>query len=374
MSKIQHLVMSLLLVIKVIIRCTLITAQHIYVLAYFCYLLLLMPLRWSHPKLYWTIEGKLFKWLLTNVAAWGWSANYTVFETGMDISAIQDDEAVIMVNHQSTGDVLTLMTCLQHKGKVLSQVMWLMDKLFLCAPFGTVSYIHGDFFIQQGKQYRDQQVKLLRNHLMSTYWTRYRKWLILFPEGGFLRKRRAGNQKYAKKNKLPVFEHVTLPRLGAMKTIMDTLRHYPDMAKKNGFRDNITKRQVKWIIDMTIGYPGYPDIKPMNVQTWVCGWREPCQTVVHYRYYPINDVPVDEDGLMRWLYQRFEEKEELLLHFYKTGKFPTQNMNCNTIKPQQIKLPFWWLLKINIFYACSVYLWIQVIKSGLSYLCFYLPV
>lgn len=47
--------------------------------------------------------------------------------------------------------------------------------------------------------------------------------MVLFPEGGFLCKRRETSQKYAKKNNLPILENVTLPRVGAMQTIFDTL-------------------------------------------------------------------------------------------------------------------------------------------------------
>lgn len=42
----------------------------------------------------------------------------TVMEWGEDIKAISKDEAVMLVNHQATGDVCTLMMCLQDKGLV----------------------------------------------------------------------------------------------------------------------------------------------------------------------------------------------------------------------------------------------------------------
>lgn len=47
--------------------------------------------------------------------------------------------------------------------------------------------------------------------------------MVLFPEGGFLRKRRAVSQKYAEKNNLPMLRNVTLPRVGALKTILTTV-------------------------------------------------------------------------------------------------------------------------------------------------------
>lgn len=42
----------------------------------------------------------------------------TVMEWGDDIKAVMEDEAVMLVNHQATGDVCTLMMCLQDKGLV----------------------------------------------------------------------------------------------------------------------------------------------------------------------------------------------------------------------------------------------------------------
>lgn len=39
-------------------------------------------------------------------------------EWGDDVKAISNDEAVMLVNHQATGDVCTLMMCLQDKGQV----------------------------------------------------------------------------------------------------------------------------------------------------------------------------------------------------------------------------------------------------------------
>lgn len=47
--------------------------------------------------------------------------------------------------------------------------------------------------------------------------------MILFPEGGFLRKRKAVSQEYARKNNLAVLENVTLPRVGALHAIISTI-------------------------------------------------------------------------------------------------------------------------------------------------------
>lgn len=77
--------------------------------------------------------------------------------------------------------------------------------------------------ILQGKAHRDKQLIYLKDHLEKYYHSRDRKWVVLFPEGGFLRKRRETSQLFAKKHSLPHLSHVTLPRLGATHVILKTL-------------------------------------------------------------------------------------------------------------------------------------------------------
>lgn len=49
-----------------------------------------------------------------------------VTEWGDDVRPISEEEAMVIVNHQSTGDVCTLMMCLQDKGTVRPvQSQWL---------------------------------------------------------------------------------------------------------------------------------------------------------------------------------------------------------------------------------------------------------
>lgn len=44
-----------------------------------------------------------------------------VTEWGDDVRPIAEEEAMVIVNHQSTGDVCTLMMCLQDKGTVRNE-------------------------------------------------------------------------------------------------------------------------------------------------------------------------------------------------------------------------------------------------------------
>lgn len=58
--------------------------------------------------------------------------------------------------------------------------------------------------------------------------------MVLFPEGGFLRKRLEVSQRYAEKNNLPFLKNVTLPRIGAMQAILEVLPTRTTPGNNNG--------------------------------------------------------------------------------------------------------------------------------------------
>ncbi|KAK6489675.1 acyl-CoA:lysophosphatidylglycerol acyltransferase 1-like [Huso huso] len=329
--------------------------------SYVLYLIVLQPVRLMDSDTFWYIEGVMFKWLLAMVSSWGWAAGYTVMEWGDDVRPISEDAAVVIANHQATGDVCTLMMCLQDKGTVVRKMMWLMDHVFKYTNFGLVSLIHGDFFIRQGKPHRDKQLILLKDHLDKYYHSRDRKWIVLFPEGGFLRKRRETSQSFSKKNNLPFLKHVTLPRMGATEVILKSLgpqQENGSLAAGDATRSASKSKGLQWVIDITIAYT---KAKPMDIQTWILAYRSPTVTHVHYRIYPIKDVPVETEPLTNWLYQRFVEKEELLAHFYETGAFPPPEGQKEAVSKEMTLDPVW-LFLIQSFAFASGYMWFNVLQ------------
>lgn len=192
----------------------------IYILYIFMLNLLFLHKLW--PRLYWGVEGKLYRWLQAACGYWGYTAGYKIIEYGDDMTEVSNERCLVLVNHQSTADVPTMMATLQDKGCAARKTLWIMADIFKYTPFGIVSQVHGDFFIAEGKQARDKSLELLKEHLENVFWLRDRRWVIIFPEGGFLYKRRQASQTYAAKYSFPHLEHATLPRTGAIRTVLET--------------------------------------------------------------------------------------------------------------------------------------------------------
>uniref|UniRef100_T1JKV3 Enolase-phosphatase E1 n=1 Tax=Strigamia maritima TaxID=126957 RepID=T1JKV3_STRMM len=319
--------------------------------------------------------------------------NLSFEEVGEDVSSCYNQECLILVNHQSTGDVPVLMYCFQNKGNVVSDMMWLMERFFKYTNFGIVAYSHGDFFIKSGKDVRQTELDKLQRHLLQVYSRRRRKWLVLFPEGGFLRKRKATSQKYAKANNLPDLENVSLPRLGAMHTIITTLNPIISHAQSNHSLDNchhignngnqnhlnnhmhatveeMSKKgePIKWIIDITIGYS---DKDPLGLPTICTGKRPPCKTVLHFRRYPIEELPRELNAMTTWLYDRWIEKEHMLNEYYETGKFPEIPSRHSKLltTPRLVVLDNTWLVLLHFFFIASTAFHYYLITSIWAHIC-----
>jgi len=227
---------------------------------------------------------------------------------------------------------MTLFTAREH---FADRVMWIMDRVFKYSNFGCCSWMHDDFFILAGKENRDSSLVELRNHLHNVFVRKRRKYIVVFPEGGFLRKRKPVSQRFAKKNDLPMLEYCTLPRTGALEVIFDVLGPTSTVGTannvvNNGFVNHQDKgceaKGISKICDVTIAYPDGG--KPLDLFQIVFGSRDACTTHVHYRIFDVKDIPQDPEAMRHWMYNLYAEKEKMLEEYYKTGIFP-----CNMFPP-----------------------------------------
>lgn len=359
------------------------TFTNLYALpCYIVWMTLLTPVRFLAPATYWKMEAFMFKMLQTMVVTWIDTNGYKVLEYGDDISKLQDKGTIILCNHQSTADTPVLMLSSYGKGMASGNTFWIMYILFKYTNFGLVSMHRGDFFIDQGKNVRQFQLAKLKEHLLNSYLPHNRKWIIVFPEGGFLYKRIQASQEFARKYGHPVLQHTTLPRIGAMKTILDTVGvpYQPKEQNKdidndvNNYQLGDPSRPVKWVVDITIAYK---DKQPLGMLGMCIGYNPRNDILLHYRVYRAEDIPRDEDGLTSWLYNLYSKKDAMLDYYYKEGRLPEDLLAEPSEFPQLEKSPLKFdLLQqilIHTFFITSCYVhYVYLVKPVVSIFSFFL--
>lgn len=279
--------------------------------------ILLRPWRMLVPELYWMVESFLFRELMYTVGHWSWLSGVKITEYGDDPTAYVNERCLVLINHQSTADVPVMMAAMCKKFSGGAHLMWIQDIFLKWNHLGLCGQLHGDFFIEEGRERRTHQGELLKIHLQQKYWSRGRNWIVIFPEGGFLYKRLDASQEYARRNNFPVYNFVTLPRIGAVKSVLDTCQSY----RAN---DKNIDGKIRYVIDVTIIYT--ESEKQPSLWDLIVGTKEIAEDVrIVYKILPAEDVPVEEQPLLKYMYNLYGQKENLLGTFYRTGcKLPKE--------------------------------------------------
>ena len=109
---------------------------------------------------------------------------------------------LILPNHQSLVDSSMVMSSLFARRGLVNKVM-IINNLWLKYTIpGIISWLHGDFFIRftflilssvhqfifrPGKANRELSLVEFKDHLQNVFVRKERQFLLLFPEGGFLK-------------------------------------------------------------------------------------------------------------------------------------------------------------------------------------------
>lgn len=101
---------------------------------------------------------------------------------------------------------------------------------------------------------------------------------------------------------------------------------------------------VEWLYDLTIGYSGIkPGDYPENVYTMGNIFffnKQPKEIHVHVRRFLVKDIPVhDESAFSQWVYQRWNEKDDMMAHFYKDGRFESSTTISDSTFTFPLRLP-----------------------------------
>ena len=337
------------------------------VFAYIVYMAIFSPLYLiggaAGTQTFIKIEEKFFNLVLEIVASWNYAANYHIIESGDSLDDILHQTFLFLPNHQSTADVPICMSIFTSRHRCAGKIMWIMDESFKFTHFGVASQIHDDFFISCGKENRNKSLVELGDHLKQVFVKKNRRYLILFPEGGFLWKQRTSSHKFAQKNGLPLLQHCTLPRTSAFEVIIQVLR--PHVGSPNEGMKVEEKPILDKIVDVTIAYPKG---NPIGLLDILSAWREPCTIHVHYKVFDVNELPTIPDDMRQWMYTLYFEKEKLLEEFYRTGAFPLGVTDTKAVRMpgELLHNPMRFLL-LYCFFITSACLFLAMFSIAYSY-------
>lgn len=249
----------------------------------------------------WPFSRRLFRLINTSLAAWWWSGCVLAarhlhgvrVEVSGDVPPA-DENAVVLVNHQSMSDIPVLLDVAYGYGR-LTDLKWYVKDILKYVPGIGWGMLFLDCLFIKRNWTRDRH--LIERVFASIIRGKVPVWIVSFLEGTRSTPRKVEESRaYAQKAGLPPLDHVLIPRTKGFVATLAGLKGYIDA-----------------VYDVTIGYV---DAIP-NLGQWFLG----CAPLVrvHLERFPLSDLPEDEAEQTAWAMARYEAKDRRLGRYYETG-------------------------------------------------------
>lgn len=246
---------------------------------------------------------KLFRQLNREMAdAWWGKLEYalgnwwglTVTLSGDDIPP--EESALVMSNHCGMIDIPALFGPAK-KARRLGDMKWFVKHEVKHLPGIGWGLQFLDCLFVKRSWHRDQG--MIRKTFDKFITHKIPLWLMIFPEGTRLTPEKLDrSQRIAEKKGLKVLKNVLLPRTKGV------------VASIQGLRGHINA-----VYDFTIGFEG----KVPTIIDLLLGRIK--RIHLHVKRIPLAELPLSDEDLTRWVYGRFEEKDERLGRFAQSHQF-----------------------------------------------------
>jgi len=240
-----------------------------------------------------TLAQSFFTMVLTN----GFKTNFKLAESKQNIKKLINEDTdkidILICNHTSTLDFLIIMAYLQ-EWEIDSYNFVFKNDIIYTPGFGFIMYASPDIKLNRNWE---QDKETLGNQLDKIKTNGKKQVILIFPEGTRLteKKLREG-QDFSKKNNLPVFDNLMVPKSKGLWFITNHLAQTNKLGR---------------IWDVTLIFPqflkksiGYADIFGKSIGNINTIWRE----------VKLPENFKDQDNFKKWLMNTWITKDSLMEH------------------------------------------------------------
>jgi 1-acyl-sn-glycerol-3-phosphate acyltransferase len=295
---------------------------------------IISPIYWINKDLFYTFMAftkRQFGLIITTMVEW-WCPTTIVVSGEKDvrdqikvsknglIKLEFPERLVVIANHQVYSDWLYLWWC-AYTNSMHGHIFIILKESLKYVPLLGPGMMFFGFIFLARKWVSDKERFAHRLNKLKTYHAGPLSggresldpmWLLMFPEGTNLCVNgRNASQKWAEKQGIPDMKHQLLPRSTGLHFCLNEL-----------------KGTVEWVYDCTMGYEGVPrghlPEKYFTLRSTFLQGRPPKSVHMYWRRFAVADIPLKDDREFElWLRKRWEEKDELMEHFFENGYFPS---------------------------------------------------
>jgi len=217
----------------------------------------------------------------------------------------RDENVFVISNHKTWLDWLTLMSFAARKNRLGAFKMFAKQSIALVPGIGWGMWLMNMVFLSRDWNSDSKRIMKTFESLRNS---KVPFWIGSHLEGTrFSEKKHTESQEFAKAQGRRCLQHCLLPRTKGFLATVEGLR--PSLGA---------------IYDVTLVYDHQrmrpPSFSSLLFSRWV---GQPVDVHLHVRRFPITTIPAEPKLLEEWVFKVWEEKDELLDHFFKHDAFPS---------------------------------------------------
>nr|CAB3220647.1 1-acyl-sn-glycerol-3-phosphate acyltransferase delta-like [Phallusia mammillata] len=311
--------------------------------------LLLIPLRWiGYVDLQRTINGKLtyLHWILVPAYAQWWAdISVNLYVRTRDLKYLGKEKAVVILNHKSQLDWITLWTVGNSFG-VMENIKALAKQSLLFAPVIGPAFWLNEYILLKRNFSSDKDT--LSNSVKNYSAFQYNFWLILFCEGTrFTPEKHKLSTEFARQKGLKPLKHHLMPRTKGFVSVVSGLR-----------------KAVPAIYDMSVCFGGNKNPTLSDLLKGIS-----IRADVYLRRIPMEEVPEDSEKCSEFVHTTYQEKDDLCEYYAQNDKFPTTDKSgSDEVLVKQItrtsRALFFMIVWTAVFAAPGLYLTLKIVFGG----------
>ena len=246
------------------------------------------------------------------------------------------DNVLVMANHIEAPDwsIVFWLACAANH---LSHLKVFAKKSISYVPLiGTGMRAMGMVFLSRSWERDKKSIEATFSHLRRS---KLPYWLLTHPEGTRATPFKVvESQAFAQTHNLPLLSNVLLPRVKGLVATLEGLRH----------------NSLHSVLDVTLCW----DRRPGPLAFFFLGGGGACTVHALLREYPVSELPEAGPDLLKWIYDRWREKDDFVGTFRRTGSFGVPIVPVDIPESRYSGLMFWKVIVgfITIFGVYSIIL------------------
>ncbi|XP_036616373.1 1-acyl-sn-glycerol-3-phosphate acyltransferase gamma-like [Trichosurus vulpecula] len=248
---------------------------------------------------------------------WWSGSEFNLFTDQDSVDKIGKKQAIVIFNHTFEIDLLCFLTLCERYGMLGSSRVLVKKELLYVPVIGWITYFNGNIFCK--RKWEEDKHDLVEGLSGLAHYPEPWGFLLCCEGTRFTKEKHRISMQVAESKGLPKLKYHLLPRSKGFTTVVQCLRE-----------------KASAIYDVTLNFGGRQNPTLLGLIR-----REKYKADMYFRRIPLEEIPLDDNEIAKWLHELYQEKDVLQEFYNQTGIFPGKQIICSRRPWDLLNVSFW---------------------------------